>query len=254
MAKVNLYDKTGAVKDNVSLPDVFNTPYRPDIIKKSFNVLRSHKRQRYGASKMAGKRHATESWGPGRGVSRIPRLSQGRRAALAPGTVGGRRAHPPKSEKKWDEKINKNEKKLSIASALAATANKDLVRERGHKITDDITLPVIVEDKIKDIKKTKDFLELCEKIGVYADIERSTTKRHVRAGKGKSRGRKYKTPKSLLIISEPGKIHNSARNITGVDIVTPNQLNIEHLAPGGNAGRLTLITSTALKQLSTGGK
>ena len=39
MAKVNVYGIDGAVKETVDLPQVFDTPYRPDIIQKSFNVL-----------------------------------------------------------------------------------------------------------------------------------------------------------------------------------------------------------------------
>ena len=44
-------------------------------------------------------------------------------------------------------------------------------------------------------------------------------------------------------------IKKSARNLTGVDIVTPDQINIEYLAPGGDAGRLTIFTKSALKTI-----
>ncbi len=93
-------------------------------------------------------------------------------AALAPCVVGGRRAHPPKAERNWNEKINKKEKKLAKNSALAATADKEIVTKRGHKFNEKITLPVIVDDKFEKIKKTKDVIEALEKIGVYDDILR----------------------------------------------------------------------------------
>jgi len=249
--KVNIYDLNGEVKNKIDLPEIFNHPIRLDIIKKAFDVLRANKRQPYGADSLAGKRHATASAGKGLGVSRVPRLTQvgSRRAARAPGTVGGRRAHPPKAEKNWKEKINKKEKQIAIKSALSALTNKEIVKQRGHKFDEKITLPLVVDDKFKDIKKTKEVIEVLKKLRVYEDIERAEKGKHIRAGKGKRRGRKYKIPKSILIVSSRGDIHKSAANLPGLDIITPNQINIEYLAPGGNPGRLTIFTEEALKQI-----
>ena len=252
MAKVNVYGIDGSVKNKVDLPDVFNTSYRPDIIRKSFNILHSNKRQPYGADPLAGTRHATASVGKGRGQSRVPRLTQGRRAALAPCVVGGRRAHPPRAERNWNEKINKKERLLSIKSALAATADKEIVSKRGHQFDEKVTLPVVLEDDFEDIKKTKDVIETFDKIGIYDDVLRAANGKHIRAGKGKTRGRKYRTPKSILIVSTKEDVEKSSKNLTGVDIVKPNQLNIEHLAPGGDAGRLTVFTKSALKEIGGG--
>ena len=249
MEKVNLYKIDGTSTQKVDLPEIFNTPYRPDIIRKSFNTLHSNKRQSYGSDPFAGTKHATASVGKGRGMSRVPRLTQGRRAALAPCVVGGRRAHPPKAERNWNEKINKKEKQLAKNSALAATSNKELVGGRGHKFDDKLTLPIIIDDKFDNIKKTKDIIDSLEKIGVYDDVIRANNGKHIRAGKGKSRGRKYKIPKSILIISTSNIINKSANNLLGVDIISPEQINIEHLAPGGDAGRLTIITKSALDKI-----
>jgi large subunit ribosomal protein L4e len=249
MVKVNVYGINGSSSAKIDLPEIFNTPYRPDIIRKSFNVLHSNKRQPYGADPYAGTKHATASVGKGRGQSRVPRLTSGRRAALAPCVVGGRRAHPPKAERVWKEKMNKKEKLLAKNSAIAATKDKEIVTKRGHKFDDKITLPVIVEDKFEGIKKTKNVIEVLDKIGVYDDVLRAAIGKHVRAGKGKRRGRRYKTPKSILIISKKDEVQKSSSNLTGVDVVKPEQINIEHLAPGGDAGRLTIITKSALKEL-----
>jgi large subunit ribosomal protein L4e len=249
MSRVNVYGIDGTVKEKIELPDVFNTPYRPDIIRKSFNVLRSNKRQPYGSDPYAGTKHATASVGKGRGMSRVPRLTQGRRAALAPCVVGGRRAHPPKAERDWTEKINKKERLHSIKSALAATADKEIVSKRGHRFDDKITLPVVVDDNFEKIKKTKEVIDVLEKIGIYDDVVRAANGKHIRAGKGKTRGRKYRTPKSVLIVSTKEDIEKSSSNLTGVEVVKPNQINIEHLAPGGDAGRLTLFTKSALMQI-----
>jgi len=249
MTKVNVYGIDGSSSEKIELPEVFNTPYRPDIIRKSFNVLNSNKRQPYGAYPLAGKRHATASVGKGRGMSRVPRLVSGRRAALAPCVVGGRRAHPPKAEKNWKEKINKKEKLLAKNSAIAATADKEIVTKRGHKFNENVTLPIIVDDKFEKLKKTKDVIDALDKIGLYDDILRASDGKHIRAGKGKTRGRKYRTPKSILIVTVKEDIQKGSRNLSGVEVVKPNNINIKHLAPGGEAGRLTVFTKSALKEL-----
>jgi len=249
MTKVNVYSTDGTVKEKIDLPKIFETPYRPDIIKKSFEVIHSNQRQPYGSDPLAGTRHAVASVGKGRGMSRVPRLTQGQAAALAPNVVSGRRAHPPKVERNWKEKMNKKENKLARNSALAATADKDIVIKRGHRFDEKITLPVVVDDGFEKIKKTKEVTDVLEKIGVYSDILRSANGKHIRAGKGKMRGRKYRIPKSLLIVSTQEAIGKGSKNLSGVDIAHPQHLNIEHLAPGGIAGRLTVFTKSALMNL-----
>ncbi len=253
MVKVSVYDINGSSSEKIDLPEVFRTPYRPDVIRKSFNVLHSNRRQPYGSDPFAGTKHATASVGKGRGQSRVPRLTQGsRRAALAPGVVGGRRAHPPRADRSWKEKINKKEKRLARDSAIAATSDKVIGLKRGHKFDDKLTLPVVINDRFEEIKKTQDVIDALDKIGVYDDVLRATNGKHIRAGRGKSRGRRYKTPRSLLIVSTKDEVKKSARNLTGVDVVLTNQVNIEHLAPGGDAGRLTVFTKSALKEIGGG--
>jgi len=249
MTKVNLYALDGTVKEKIDLPKIFETPYRPDIIKKSFEVIHSNQRQPYGSDPLAGTRHAVASVGKGRGMSRVPRLTQGQAAALAPNVVSGRRAHPPKVERNWKEKMNKKENTLARNSALAATAAKEIVTKRGHQFDEKVTLPIVIEDDFENIKKTKEVVEVLEKIGIGTDILRSSNGKHVRAGKGKMRGRRYRVPKSLLIVSLKEGLEKNSKNLSGVDITKPQQLNIELLAPGGIAGRLTVFTKSALTKL-----
>jgi large subunit ribosomal protein L4e len=249
MTKVNIYNIDGSSSEKIDLPKIFNTQYRPDIIRKSFNVLHSNKRQPYGSDPLAGAKHSVTSIGKGRGMSRVPRLTQGGNAGLAPNVVGGRRAHPPKVERNWKEKINSKEKLFAKNSAIAATANKEIVTKRGHKFNEKLTLPVIVDDKFENIKKTKEVIEALDKIGVYDDVIRATNGKHIRAGIGKTRGRKYRTPKSILIVSLKDDIQRCSKNLTGIDIIKPRDINIEYLAPGGDAGRLTIFTKSAIKEL-----
>ena len=145
--------------------------------------------------------------------------------------------------------VNKKEKLLARNSALAATKNKEIVIKRGHKFNDKTTLPIIVSDEFEKIKKTKDIITTFEKIGIYDDVLRSINGKHIRAGKGKNRGRKYRIPKSILIVSTEDILEKSSNNLSGVDITKPDQLNIEYLAPGGDAGRLTVFTKSALMQI-----
>ncbi|HHH77858.1 MAG TPA: 50S ribosomal protein L4 [Thermoplasmatales archaeon] len=248
--KAKVYGINGSVTEEISLPADFEEEFRPDIIRKAVNIMRSNRRQPYGVEATAGKKHPVEPWSSGRGVSRVPRLTQGRRAAFMPGTVGGRTAHPPRPERDWSRKINKKEMELAKKSALATVAVEEMVRKRGHVFDEGVSLPVVVEDDFEKIDKTKKVIEVMRGIGVYADIERAQNGKHIRAGKGKMRGRKYKTPKSLLIVvKDKEKIKKAAGNLTGVDIITPEEINVEYLAPGGDAGRLTIFTVNAIKSM-----
>ncbi len=247
MSKVPVYTKDGKTSGDVELPGVFATPLRTDLIRKAVKVSRANRRQRYGASPVAGERHATASVGKGKGASRVPRLTQGRDAALAPNVVGGRRAHPPQSRKDWSLRMPAKERRLAIAAALAATANAETVKARGHKVALD-QFPVVVEDDLAGITKTKDIAAALTAIGLGDDLLRAKEGRHVRAGMGKLRGRKYKTPRSVLFVTS-GKEGLAAGNLTGVDVVSAKNLGAEHLAPGGDAGRLTVFTKSALEQI-----
>lgn len=253
--KVNIYGINGEPLRTIKLPQVFDTPYRPDLIKRAVLSSRSSRIQPYGVDKMAGERTTAESRGPGMGISRTPRVKGSHypaamRGGLVPMAVGGRRAHPPKPEKNYLEKINKKERRLAILSAIAATANPQLVKERGHIIEKVPELPLIVSDEFQAISTTSETRNLFMTLGVWPDILRAKQGKKIRSGKGKMRGRKYRKPKSLLIvISDDQGIVKASRNHPGLDIVKIKNLNAELLAPGAVPGRLTLWTESAVKQL-----
>ncbi len=250
--EVNLYMVSGKSSKKITLPIAFDEIYRLDLIRRAVKATHANRRQPYGPSPDSGMKHSTSTWGKGRGVARVQRQVQGRRAVESPNNVGGRRAHPPRVEKVWNEKINKKERWKARRVALAAISDSELVKERGHRFDDKITLPIIVEDEFEKIVKTKKALEIFQKIGIYDDIIRAINGKHIRSGKGKSRGRIYKRPKSLLIIAKDHtQIRRSVGNLIGVDVVTPGSLSIEDLAPGGDPGRLTIITESALKEMGS---
>ncbi|OYT61965.1 50S ribosomal protein L4 [Thermoplasmatales archaeon ex4484_30] len=245
--KAKVYTIDGSIAEEIDLPSCFQVEFRPDIIQKAVNIIRANRRQPYGAKKTAGKDYVAESFGPGRGMARVPRLPRGR-AAIVPQAVGGREAHPPKVEKIWRKRMNKKEMLLARLSALSATVNEEIVRQRGHKFSAE--LPIVIDDSFEELKKTKEVLEVFEKIGIKEDVDRAKEGKHIRAGKGKRKGRKYKIPKSVLIVAlNKENIKKAASNLPGVDVVDPDELNVEYLAPGGHAGRLTVYTKQSVERL-----
>ncbi len=258
MASVKAFTLKGkTIKERVTLPSHFDTPYRPDVIKRAVLALQSRRRQPHGVDELAGKRNTAQSWQTGHGRSRMPRVKgsgtgAANKAAFAPGTVGGRVAHPPEARKVIVERINTRENRLAIRSAIAASANPEFVKARGHKIDNIPQIPMIVSDKLESVTTTKEVFEALIFLGLGDDLDRASNGRSVRAGKGKMRGRKMKTPKSLLIVvGTDSGISKAARNLPGVDITEVQGLNAELLAPGTHPGRLVVWTRSAIKRLET---
>jgi large subunit ribosomal protein L4e len=253
MGKISakVFDLKGKKVGKVSLPLIFKTPTRSDVIKRAVVAIQSHSIQPQGRDIFAGKRTTAESRGVGLGISRIARLKErGLRAAFVPGTVKGRSAHPPVAEKKIRKKIPRKEMRLALRSAVAATAFKEIVASRGHMVDDVPDFPLVVVDEIQGLKKTKEVEEAFIHLGVWPDIFRVKESRKVRAGKGKMRGRKMKQAVGpLLVIDKNEGVAEAARNLLGVDIVSVNNLNVELLAPGTHPGRLTLWTSSAIEKV-----
>ena len=254
----------------VSLPESFSTSIRTDLVKLAVASARANRRQAYGSNAHVGKRkpmsgmkHSVEWWGKGRGVSRIMRRTGQRRGAQNPHTLGGRRAHGPKVEKNWSRKLNRNERRLARDSALTATTDVEMVSNRGHRFAEEIsTLPIILGDYSENGKKidieafnlsggTRKVNAIFEALGLGDDLRRARDGRKIRAGKATMRGRVHKTPKSvLLVVANKDGLAKAARNLPGVDVVAAKDLSAEHLAPGGDLGRLTVFTKAAVEALN----
>jgi large subunit ribosomal protein L4e len=270
--KAGIYSIAGKKSKDMDLPSVFAEEHRPELISRAFWAIKSRTFQPYGTDPMAGQRSSAKSWGTGGGMARLPRVkagphragrqakghryrSKGRwfarasHGALVPGAVGGRRAHPPKAEKLLELKINKKEKLLAVKSAIAATANQDLVAARGHVVDGVKEFPIIVEDKLASLSKTKVVSEAFTALGVGAELAR-TKERKVRSGRGKTRGRKYKKKVGpLVVVAEEKDVLKAAGNIPGVDVLPLERLGVTALAPGTHAGRLTIWTKSAVEAL-----
>jgi len=247
-----IYGASGDVVGELELPDIFYYPTRKDIIKRAFLSAFTAAIQPKGRDPLAGKRTTARFWGVGYGLARVPRLPGGT-ARFVVSARKGHLAFPPRPDRRIHEEVNKNEKCIAIVAALAATARIELVKSRGHVFSAE-KLPIVIVDEVETAySKTKEIREFLKKIGVWSDIERSREGTRIRAGKGKMRGRRYVEPRSVLFIlnSYTCPFAKSVRNLPGVDIATPNNLSILHLAPGGVPGRLTVVSKGALEKISS---
>ena len=259
---MNIYNLKAEKVGDIKAPEQFNEVYHPNLIKRAVHAIRANKRQRYGADPLAGKKTSAKlskrrreyKTSYGHGMNRTPRKVMWRRGrqfgfegAFAPGTVGGRKAHPPKSEKILKLKINNKERKKAIRSALAATLNKELVGLRNHVVPK--IFPIIIKEDIESLNKTKEVEKTFEDFGLKDEMERVNNRR-TRAGKGKARGRRKISKKGpLVVVSKNCPLLRSARNLEGVDVVIVDNLNAELLAPGTVAGRLTVYSSKAIERI-----
>lgn len=256
--KAHVYSLNGEVMEEIELPAIFDEQLRPDIIKRAVLAAQTARIQPWGVDEMAGKRTSAETWGKGFGVARVRRVKGTRHpaagaGALAPHTVGGRQAHPPRVEKVLRERINKKERRLAIRSAISATKERKLVSSRGHVVDGIVGVPLIVSDELEEIKKASRAREVFQKLGLWKDVERVMKSRKVRAGRGKMRGRRYRQAVGpLIVVGRDQGVGRGARNLPGVEVVEVTNLNAERLAPGGISGRLTIWTKGAIQKLAGG--
>ncbi|MGM5485280.1 MAG: 50S ribosomal protein L4 [Nanobdellota archaeon] len=260
--KLKIYDTKKTEKGSEELPVQFTEQIRPDLIKRAVRVVQVNRRQPYGAHPRAGlrvsadisRRRQNYRGAYGYGISRVPRKILSRRGtrfnwegAEIPGTVGGRRAHPPKASKKWSQRMNVKERRKAIRSAISASVIKTLVEKRGHKVPEDY--PFVVDESIENVKKTSELVKTLSGYGLDEEMKRASSKKE-RAGKGRKRGRRYKSRKGpLFVVSGKCDLHRSAANIPGVDVCVVDSLNAEKLAPGSDYGRLTIWSKPAVERM-----
>lgn len=238
------------------LPDVMKASIRPDIVRFVHSNMSKNKRQPYAVSTKAGHQTSAASWGTGRAVSRIPRVAGGgthRAGQAAFGNMcrGGRMFAPTKIWRKWHRKINLNQKRFAVVSALAASAVPALVMARGHRVEKVPELPLVLSDAVESVEKTAGALKVLKTVGALPDVERAKSSHTIRAGKGKMRNRRYVSRKGPLIVygTEGAKLVRAFRNIPGVDVAHVDRLNLLKLAPGGHLGRFIIWTRSAFERL-----
>ncbi|EEP79075.1 60S ribosomal protein L4-A [Uncinocarpus reesii 1704] len=243
------------------LPTVFTAPIRPDIVQSVHTGIAKNRRQPYAVSEKAGEQTSAESWGTGRAVARIPRVSGGGthragQAAFGNQCRSGRMFAPTKVWRKWHQKINVGQKRFATASALAASSVPSLLFARGHRVANIPEVPLVVDSKTFEngaIAKTKAAIALLQALGAGAELVKVQKSRKIRAGKGKMRGRRYRQRRGPLVVYNPevdGKeLVKAFRNIPGVETCSVFALNLLQLAPGGHLGRFIVWTSSAFSAL-----
>ncbi|KAL5807444.1 hypothetical protein ACOSQ3_030335 [Xanthoceras sorbifolium] len=243
---------------SVVLPDVMKASIRPDIVNFVHSNVSKNSRQPYAVSKKAGHQTSAESWGTGRAVSRIPRVPGGGTHRAGQGAFGnmcrgGRMFAPTKIWRRWHRKINVNQKRYAIVSAIAASAIPSLVMARGHRIDTVPEMPLVVSDSAEGVEKTSAALKVLKAIGAYSDAEKAKDSQAIRPGKGKMRNRRYISRKGPLIVysTEGAKLVKAFRNIPGVEVANVERLNLLKLAPGGHLGRFVIWTKSAFEKLDS---
>ena len=254
--KVSTFNTNGAKESEIELPLIFSTPFRKDLISKSYTNLTSHKFQPQGRRPTAGMDVVARSNDPptGQGTSRIAKMrgGGGGRQGQAGGVAsvrGGRQAHPPKAQKVIFKKLNKKENKLALCSAIAATQSKELIESRGHKTGNLKTFPIVIADDIESVTKTKEVLKILDSLHLMQDIDRLKSRRP-RTGKSALRGRGTKIGKSILfVVSDSKKLSHACGSIPGVDVQSAKNLSVLDLAPGGVPIRLVIYSKKALDEI-----
>ena len=255
--KITTYTTTGTKEGEIELPLIFSTPFRRDLIHKAWINITSHKFQPQGRHPSAGQDVVADSNDPptGQGVSRVARAKgggggrQGQGAEVA-STRGGRQAHPPIVAKVIYKKLNKKENKLALCSAIAATASKDLIELRGHKIEGIKTFPIIVSDDIESVSKANDISEILDSLKLKQDVDRLDS-RKVRSGQSRLRGRSKKVGKSVLFVTKnTSNLSKAIGSFPGVEVRKVTDLSILDLAPGAHPIRLTVYTKSAIEEIA----
>ena len=240
----------------VQLPEVFLAPVRNDLVNFVFANLNKNRRQAYGVNQRAGMEYNAESWGPGRAVARVPRVSgsgthRSGQGAFANSCRGGRMFNPNTVWRRLHRKVNLNQRRHAVASAIAASAVPSLVLARGHRINQVPEIPLVVDSL--QISKTKELIKILNMLGCDDELSTILESKKIRPGVGKARNRKYKIKKGPLIIYDNGSVNvkKAARNIPGVEVCHVDRLNLLQLCPGGHLGRFIIWTKDAFEKLNS---
>jgi len=255
---VSVYsEKNEATKGNtIVLPAVFKAPIRPDVVNEIHQLMRRNNRQPYAVSEEAGHQTSAESWGTGRAVARIPRVRGGATHRSGQGAFGnmcrgGRMFAPTKSWRRWHRKVNVNQRRYALVSAIAASGSPALVQSKGHVIDGVSEFPLVVSDEVEKIQKTKQAVIFLRRLKVWADIQKVYKSQRFRAGRGKMRDRRRIARRGPLVVYNKDEgLRKAFRNIPGIETMHIDKMNLLKLAPGGHVGRFVIWTQSAFERLN----
>lgn len=257
MTKVPTLTTAGGRDGEIELPLVFATPFRRDLIHKAFTNLNSHRFQPQGRHPTAGMDVVARSNDPptGQHRARIAKMrgGGGGRQGQAGGVAsvrGGRQAHPPIVDRTIRKRLNKKENRLALCSAIAATASRDLVASRGHKVDGIEAFPPVVSDDIESVSRAEEMGKVLESLKLADDVGRLQA-RKPRTGKSSLRGRSKKVGKSVLFVTkDPANIKKACGAFPGVEARSVKDLSVLDLAPGSDPIRLTVYSRNAIEEIA----
>ncbi|VVC02993.1 50S ribosomal protein L4 [Candidatus Bilamarchaeum dharawalense] len=242
--KATVYSTEGKVLKQIDLPALFESPHREDLVKRAVLSDESKLYQPKGNYRLAGLetsaryRGRKEDFGTvkNKGIPHLPHevLPKGQlgKVKRVPHAVKGRRAHPPKPQKKIVEFVNKKEYLRALASALSFSVDRNTVCKRAN-FEVSVSLPIVLDGSFEKIKKTKDVAKLMEALNLTKLLEKA---------------KKNGTKSALFIVSNSSSF-KAAGNLPGVDVVSVSELTVKDLAPGTHPGRLTLFSENALPEI-----
>jgi large subunit ribosomal protein L4e len=237
------------------MPGVFSVPIRNDLVHFVHSNLAKNRRQGHAVYWLAGQEHSAESWGTGRAVARIPRISGSGTHRSGQATFGNmcrsaRMFAPLKIWRKWHAKANITQRRHAVASALAASACAPLVMARGHRVNNVPELPLVLDNLSSE--NTKQLLSTLKNFGRGDDLAKVRRSKQTRQGTGKYRNSRYVMRKGPLIVygDANADVRKYGRNLPGVDLCHVSRLNILQLAPGGHLGRFVVFTEDAFRALN----
>ncbi len=254
--KAKILDKSGKEKGSVDLPKNFTSGIRRDILAKVFESQKEKQPMGtmigagagYSASGISIKARHRWKGTYGKGISRVPRKIMSRHGAsfnwvgaTVASARGGRRAHPPKVAEDQYRKINRKELIIAMNSAFEGTIDaKSLEKKYGVSVKE----PVVFNDGVFAMK-TKEFLALLKTVFGEAS-SRVLRQTAVRPGRGKLRGRKYKTTNAgmIFVIASDEKM-----NRKGIVVKKVQELKVKDLSPNGEPGRFAVYSEKAIKEI-----
>lgn len=255
----NLYQLDGHVSKKITVSELFTKEFRVDLVRRALLAEQSLRYQPQAHSPMAGMNttatyvgeYSTYRTGRHMGMAIRPRQKLGGGAMgdvrRIPSSTKGRRAHPHKLEKIIVERMNVGEYKKALESAVAATASESLVAQR-HTFKN-LSLPMVVENEIEGLSKTKELIKVLKSIGLSNDLSRSHDPR-IKKGAGRTSRQRHYRKSVLIVVKEGSRVQLAGRNIPGVDVIGVNNLSVEKLAPGA-LPRLTIWSENAVNALES---
>jgi len=160
---------------------------------------------------------------------------------------------PTRTWRRWHRKVNINQKRYAVASAIAASAVTALVLARGHRISQIPEVPLVVKtDTVESLTKTKNALALLTKLHANPDVERChKVTRHSGKARLRNRAKKIKVGPLIITGNKGATAYRAFRNLAGVQVSSVHDLDLLKLAPGGQLGRFIIWTQAAFEQLNT---